>query len=304
MAPKQNFGKGSKVEEKKKTSTRGIGEIIGVSEKALNVSLDRRKQWIVKWPDGTIESKTSAQLRRPVDKAAADASLMRVARVAGKAAAPIQRQPSSPSPATPPRQANLTSTSSGFTPSDDEEFSFSSDDVCDADSSLNITVVSVDDGMEVLLTPRPLTPRPPSRSNSVDGALNPADDELELDPDDDVIEEDVHLNDFDHSHIGADAIEDPDEFRRASRQRKYEAEKKELIDCGFTVTKKISKKAFVVGAKVQTKKKDPLTKRPREGIIVKKVDDVGAGGGQKKTYSWEVSLDSGASELFKSQALK
>ena len=98
------------------------------------------------------------------------------------------------------------------------------DDVFDADSSLNVTVVSGNDSMEVLLTPRTLTPRPSSRSNSVDGALNPADDKLELDPDDDVIEEDVHLNDFYHSHIGADAIEDPDEFCRASRQRKYEAE--------------------------------------------------------------------------------
>ena len=44
MAPKQNFGKGSKDEEKKKNSTRGIGEITGVAEKALNVSLDRRKR--------------------------------------------------------------------------------------------------------------------------------------------------------------------------------------------------------------------------------------------------------------------
>ena len=78
MAPKQNFGKGSKVEEKKKNSTRGIGEITGVSKKALNVSLDWRKQWTVKWPDGTIESKTSAQLRRPVDKAAADSAISNI----------------------------------------------------------------------------------------------------------------------------------------------------------------------------------------------------------------------------------
>ena len=152
-----------------------------------------------------------------------------------------------------------------------------------------------------------LTPRSLPRSNSVgreaNDKLDPVDGVDELDPDDDVNEEDVILNDVDHSHIGADAIEDPDAFRRASRQRKYEEEKKELIDCGFEVTKKISKKAFVVGAKVETKKKDPVTKLPRAGICVKKVDDIGAGGGQKKTYSWEVSLDSGESELFKSQAL-
>ena len=77
MAKQQNFGKGSKVEEKKKNSTWGIGVITGVAEEALSVSLNRRKQWTVKWPDGTIESKTLAELKRPVDKAAANVSLVR-----------------------------------------------------------------------------------------------------------------------------------------------------------------------------------------------------------------------------------
>ena len=91
--PKQNLGKGSKVEEKKKNSTRGIGVITGVAEEALSVSLNRLKQWTVKWPDGTIESKTSAQLKRPVDKAADNACLVRDDRVAGKATAPSQTPP-------------------------------------------------------------------------------------------------------------------------------------------------------------------------------------------------------------------
>ena len=127
----------------------------------------------------------------------------------------------------------------------------------------------------------------------------------ELDPDLDIEEEDVNLGDaVDDKTLqyrGESEAQDPDVARRASRQKKYEEEKENLVKEMVEILKMVNKsKAMETGAKVQTRKKDPVTKSPTKGVIVKKVYnmDGSSGGRQKKKFSWKVRLESGAKELF------
>ena len=103
------------------------------------------------------------------------------------------------------------------------------------------------------------------------------------------------------------AVHDLDQARRDSRQKKYKEEKEKLISEMVDVTRSVNQsKAMEIGAKVQTRKKDRVTKCPKKGVITDKVyaaDSIG-GGGEKKKYSWRVRLESGENELFVSQQLK
>ena len=61
-----------------------------------------------------------------------------------------------------------------------------------------------------------------------------------------------------------------------------------------------------IGAKIATRKKDPKTKEPRTGMIVRKVYEDGGSGvpGTKKKFKWEVQFRSGEKELLSSSQIK
>jgi len=299
---------GSIVWERKKFNARK-GKIIGHASGPLDIGDDRRGQWRVRWDDNAEEDKTTHQLQK-----SAPNSLQQSSKSKGSKATGNKRQASTSSSSLR-NSSNSSSVGSddesegggnnndndndeGGNDNDDEDFiDFGggggfSDDNDERDNINDLAESSIEVDIE----------------NYVGAAANVdsnSDDENschdEPDPDQDVEEEDVQLGEYQEGDRVMDesAIVDLDEARRNSRQKKYEEEKEKLISEGFEIIKTYNpSKAMDIGARVQTRRKDPVTKRPRKGVITHKVYT------EEGKYSWSVRLESGEDELFVSQQLK
>ena len=123
-----------------------------------------------------------------------------------------------------------------------------------------------------------------------------SDDSIADDPDAENEEDEVVAPEEQFFPTAAD-IEDPDAFRRAQRKNKFEQRRSELIDSGHTITKKITPSSTLeVGAKVETRKKEKATGRPRRGVIT---DKVSIDGSDKFTH-WKVEFSRDGQPYFES----
>ena len=79
---------------------------------------------------------------------------------------------------------------------------------------------------------------------------------VHIDPDDEVLDEDVNVEGL-NFHEEA-ALYDVDEQRRRTRQKRYEDERDKLIKDKHTITKTMGNTSSLdIGAKIATRKKDP-----------------------------------------------
>lgn len=328
VLPKRSTGStlkvGSIVWERKKFNARK-GTIIGHASGPLDVGDDRRGQWRVRWDDMAEEDKTTHQLRKSAPNSLqqsssnnCSSSSSNKSKSKGSKATGNKRQASTSSSSLGD-SSNASSVGSddgnegggGGNNNDDEDYidfggggEFSDGDDERDNNNNNARDDLAESSIEVSIE---------DWAGTAAILDNNSDDESschdELDPDQDVEEEDVQLGEYQEGDRVMDesAIVDPDEARRNSRQKKYEEEKEKLISEGVEIIKTVNQsKVMEIGARVQTRKKDPITKSPRKGVITHKVytdQDSGGGGQKKKKYKWRVHLESGEDELFVSQQL-
>ncbi|KAL7548885.1 hypothetical protein ACHAWF_013195 [Thalassiosira exigua] len=304
---------GSNVWERKKSGARK-GKIVGHASVPLDLCDNRKGQWRVRWDNGTEEDKTTAQLRKQPPEA-------------DRAPSISPPMASSSESNTEPNTSSSSSSSLSTAGSNGSESKASSFNLSDLEDRSAASSPDFDVSAILPNDPKDELQQQPEKSWTDDAVkrnrilertfehLDISDDEIschdELDPDLDVKEEDIRLLDEEEDdalqYRDETEVQDPDEARRASRQKAYEEQKERLIKEAVEFVKKVNRsRAVEIGAMVQTRKKDPATNRPKKGIIFQKVYNVdgSSGGGQKRKYSWKVRLESGVEELFTSQQLK